>query len=61
MTFATFTAYYAQNKSNVPASFATEIRREAVARVMDRLQAGRGECVLTFDDLITRMETKIAV
>lgn len=56
MTFSQFTAHYSANKSRIPASIASTIRREALARVVERQQAGRADSVLTFDDLIERIE-----
>lgn len=60
MTFSTFTAYFAANKNNVPASVAAAVRREAVARVQERMSAGRADSVLDFSDLVLRMENAVA-
>ena len=60
MHFSAFTKYWTENRNNVPAAFANEIRREAVKRVTERYQAARADCELCFADLRDKMETKIS-
>ena len=60
MTFSQFTAYYTANKTNVPASLAAYVARTALARVTERMQAGRADSALCFRDLIEKMEGAIA-
>ena len=59
MTFSTFTAWFAANKTFIPAALASEIRRIAAARVVERMQSGYGASVLDFSDLILRGEEAI--
>lgn len=60
MTFSQFTAHFLANKASIPASAAASIRREAIARVQERFQDGRGNCVLDFSDLVQKIEKAVA-
>jgi hypothetical protein len=60
MTFSVFTAYFNANKRNAPKSLADQVRREAIARVTERLQAGRADSELCFRDLVERLEAGVA-
>lgn len=60
MTFGQFTSYFAANQNQVPAALASEIRRTAKARLIERMQSGYGDCLLDFSDLIQRMEASVA-
>lgn len=59
MYFSTFTSYMLANRRNVPNSLWQQVRREGIARVTERLQAGRADSELTFNDLIERIEDAI--
>jgi len=56
MTFSIFTAHFAANRNLIARAVAEEIRREAIARVTERMQAGRADSALDFSDLIERIE-----
>jgi hypothetical protein len=60
MTFSAFTAYFTANRKHVPAALANDVRRAALSRLQERMQAGRADSALDFSDLIERMETSIA-
>ncbi len=57
MTQTVFLNYLAQN--TIPAAVLAQVKREARARIIERLQAGRADSILTFDDLVLRCEEAI--
>ena len=57
--FSDFVAYWADNQHRVPRRLATDCRIAAVARTRERVQAGRGDKPLLFDDLIARMDAAL--
>lgn len=59
-TWSVFCSYFVQNRKNLPASLASDIRQEALSRYRKRIQAGRADFPLLFDDLIGRCEASIA-
>lgn len=60
MTFSAFTAYLTANAKSIPAALFAETKRAGIARLVERMQAGRADSVLTFDDLILRCEAAVA-
>lgn len=58
MTLSTFLAYL--QTATFPAGILAEVRREARRRVIERLQVGHADSVLTFDDLIQRLEASLS-
>jgi len=58
MHFSQFAAYL--NSTKLPAAIREEVRREAIRRYTERMQAGRADCELTFTDLLHRCETEVA-
>jgi hypothetical protein len=59
MHFSNFTSYMLQNRRSVSNSLWQQVRREGIARVAERLQTGRADSELTFNDLIERIESAI--
>ena len=57
MPFSTFVAHFTTNQNHAPHAVMRQIRREAIARVSERMQAGRAEGAIDFSDLINRIET----
>lgn len=57
MTQTAFITYL--NSTKFPAAILSEVKREARARIIERLQAGRADCVLTFDDLALKLENSL--
>lgn len=60
MTWSAFTAYMTDNRRHISAGVFAEARRDGLARYTERLHAGRGDSVLTFDDIIARCEAAIS-
>jgi len=60
MTWSTFTAYLTANAKHIPAGVFTAAKREGLARYVERMQAGRADAALTFDDIVRRCEASIA-
>ena len=58
MTQTAFIAYL--NSANFPAALLAEVKREARARIVERLQCGRADNILTFDDLAQKLENSIS-
>lgn len=54
-----FTSHYVANRSRMPAGVAAAIRRDALARLAERMAAGRGDGPLLFNDLIERIEVAL--
>ena len=52
-----FVAYI--NSVKAPAAIVTEVKREARARIIERLQVERADEPLTFDDLVSKVERAI--
>lgn len=59
MHFSQFAAYINQNAKFIPAALLREVKEEAKARLVARLQAGRADCELTFTDLVAKCEAKV--
>jgi len=59
MTFSQFVAHYNANHSQVPHAVLQQIRRDAVARLKERMHAGRADSTLDFSDFIIRIEASV--
>lgn len=51
-----FINYLNTEARGIPAAVVLQVKREARARIVERLQAGRADCELTFTDLFDRCE-----
>lgn len=60
MTYAAFVSCYAANRRKIPTALALPIVREALARIEARAKAGRWGDMLSFADLVERMERAAA-
>ena len=60
MTWTAFTHFMTTNAKSIPAGLYAETKRAGLARYIERMQAGRADGVLTFDDLILRCEAAIS-
>jgi len=59
MTFSQFVAHYNANHGQVPHAVMQQIRRDAVARLKECMQAGRADCALDFSDFVQRIEKAV--
>lgn len=48
------------NANNFPAAVLAQAKREVRARIIDRLQSGRADSELTFNDIFDRLEASLA-
>lgn len=48
------------NANNFPASVLAQAKREVRARIIERLQSGRADSELTFNDIFDRLEASLA-
>lgn len=60
MTWSAFTAWFNANRTAIRHGVMVEIKREAVARYLERLRAGYADSPLDFTDLILRGEAALA-
>ena len=58
--FSDFARYMNQNGRYIPKKKRDDIRRRAVTRLTERLQAGRADSPLTFDDLFNEAEAYVS-
>ncbi|WP_164903242.1 hypothetical protein [Rhizobium leguminosarum] len=47
------------NSNNFPATVLAQAKRDVRDRVIGRLQAGRADCELTFNDIFDRLEASV--
>ena len=60
MYWSHFTAYMVQNGQYLPKAIRLDILSRGKARLIERLQAGRADCELRFDDLISEAEDYVS-
>lgn len=59
MFWSAFVSHFTANKRFLAPAVAAQIRREAIARYVARMAAGRADSVLDFTDLVQRIESAI--